>query len=298
MENLTQPARTAGTVSTARADRFVTGRTRQVNGKTLYEPEFSPRAKHPVYEVEVNLATEAAFRVFQSTYDPVQKALYHLFSTIPIMLRQEQEMVNEVHGVIEKRFSELESLQNDELERLRHLAKTDGVDLPARYYNEEPMVVVVLTPQMTRYLSLVNNMDQIIRLIDALWFGMRIRQTERNQKMLEWRNRIVRFHRELNAIHLRMINAIQRKNTKAATQPNGKSAPAETETNGQDAETASSKVGKGTRAKKASSGKKTASKANGTAAQALDVEAEASSSLADLGEEEANAEDLPAAAVH
>jgi len=188
-----------------------TGKVSVQNGVTLYEPTFAPRVKHPVFDVNVTLVTEAAFRVFQSTYDPAQKALYHLFCTMPILLRENQRLVAEVHGIVEKRFTEIEAALSDETERLRHLAKTDGAGHATRYSNQEPLVVVVLTPAMSRYLALINSMDTVVKTVDALWFATRMKETERNQKMMEWRNRITKFHRELHLLHMRLLGAVDRK---------------------------------------------------------------------------------------
>lgn len=205
--------RSNGSPSTSEgaADPTRTGKITVVNGVTMYEPTFTPKVKHPVFDVRVSLVTEAAFRVFQSTYDPAQKALYHLFCTMPILLRENQRLVSEVHGIVEKRFTEIEASLNDETERLRHLAKTDGADQASRYFHQEPLIVVVLTPSMSRYLALINSMDTVVKNIDALWFALRIKETERNQKMMEWRNRITRFHRELHTLHMRLLGAIERK---------------------------------------------------------------------------------------
>lgn len=197
--------------TTASAAALRTGKVTVQNGVTVYEPTFTPKVKHPVFDVNVTLVTEAAFRVFQSTYDPAQKALYHLFCTMPILLRENQRLVAEVHGIVEKRFTELETALSDETERLRHLAKTDGADHASRYFNQEPLIVVVLTPSMSRYLALINSMDVVVKNVDALWFALRMKETERNQKMMEWRNRITKFHRELHTLHMRLLGAIERK---------------------------------------------------------------------------------------
>lgn len=201
--------------SRSNAAAALAARIKVVDGVAHYEPDFTPRVKHPVFDMRLHLVTEAAFRVFQNTYDPAQKALYHLYCTLPITMRTQDKMIKEVHAVVEGRFEELENDVAAELQRLAHLAKTDGAESAARYFNEEPLQVVVLTPGMARFLGLIRNMDLIVKTVDALWFAMRMKETERNQKMMEWRNRITRFHRELNNLHMRLLSAGQKKGVSA-----------------------------------------------------------------------------------
>lgn len=192
-------------------------RIENVDGVLRLITDFTPRVKHPSYDLEVSLVTEATSKVFMSTFAPAQKSLYHLYCTAPITLRNNPSDVVEVHGVIDKLFIEIEETLQAEIERLRVIAKNDGASMPSRYSNEQKVVVEVYTPAMTRYVGLLQSMDTIVKMADALWFAMRIKETERNQKMMEWRNKITRFNRTLHMLHMRLIAAGQRNGTLTET---------------------------------------------------------------------------------
>jgi len=193
----------------------VTGKISVRDGVSFYEPTFTPRVKHPVFEIPVSLLTEPAFRVFQSTYDPVQKALYHLHTTLPILCRDHPKVIDDVLGILSGRFDEIEQEIDAEHERLKHLEKHEGAEPARRYFNEEKLVVVVVTPAMARYLALIGKMDQVMRLVDALWFTTRISDKERNNRIMEWRNKIMRFHRQIGTYHMRALGAANRRENAA-----------------------------------------------------------------------------------
>jgi len=181
------------------------------DGVSHYVSAFEPAARHPVFEMRLTLASEITMRLFLGTCESAQRSLYSLYCLAPIVLRGEQQMVNETHAVVGQRFDEIETKLNEEWQRLQHLAETDGADGAARYVGEAPLVVEVMTPAMARYLGLISTADGMMRTLDALWFAMRVPATERNHKMLEWRNRIARFQRELFALQQRLFRAGTRK---------------------------------------------------------------------------------------
>ena len=183
---------------------------READGRSVYKSTFEPNAKHPCFVIPLDVKTEAAHRVFMSTYDATQKALYHVYCIFPIQSRAEPEKANAVIDTVEERFLVLEKDMDEELARLQLLAKTDGAAMANRYFNEERTEVVVMTRGMGRFIGLINKMDQIVRHIDALWFSTRMNEKDRNNRMMEWRNKITRFHRFLSQVQLRAQSAANR----------------------------------------------------------------------------------------
>lgn len=231
-EARTPKAASAAKPSVPHQHPLATGKITIVDGTTYYEPSFAPRVKHPEFEIKLDLQTEAAFRVFQSTYDPVQKALYHLHCTLPILARDNPKVIQDILGIVNAKFEAFETELDAELERLKHLEKTDGAEHARRYSNPEPLCVVVITPAMSRYLGLISKMDEVIRSIDALWFAMRIHETDRNNRMMEWRNKITRFHRLLGTYHMRALGAANRREHAAAAEQQASSEPLNVEAGG------------------------------------------------------------------
>lgn len=189
---------------------------KDAEGRSIYKSTFEPNAKHPCFVIPLDVKTEAAHRVFMSTYDATQKALYHVYCIFPIQSRAEPEKANAVIDTVEERFGQIEKELDDELARLQVLAKTDGAAMANRYFNEERNEVVVMTRGMGRFIGLIQKMDQIVRHIDALWFSTRMNEKDRNNRMMEWRNKITRFHRFLSQVHLRAQNAAHRHDMEGA----------------------------------------------------------------------------------
>jgi len=169
---------------------------------------FTPRAKHPVIEMTVAPQTEPVEKILEANFDPVQKALYHIHVTLPIMSRTDTKVINEVLDLVEARFSKIEGQMALELGRLKALAKTDGAVQPASYTNPTSRVMMVYTPEMARWVGLLMRMDEIMRWVDALWYSTRVKSKDRNAVMMNWRNTLTGFSRELNNLHLR-ANAFQ-----------------------------------------------------------------------------------------
>jgi len=181
------------------------------DGVSHYVSAFEPRARHPVFEMRLSLASEVGMRLFLSTCEPAQRSLYSLYCLAPIVMRDDTAMLDDTLNIVEQRFEAIETDLNNEWQRLRQVAETDGADGAARYVREVPLIVDVMTPAMARYLGLVSTMDGMTRTLDALWFAMRVQATERNKMMLNWRNQIVRFQRELSRLQKRLFEAVRRK---------------------------------------------------------------------------------------
>lgn len=180
------------------------------DGITEIRTTFVPKAKHPQFWVPAEIRTEAAFKILLSTFEPAQKALYHLACTIPALCRSHPTVIN---GVINKLTADVDALDQEldnEIARLAHKARNDGVSPPEGYCNESSLSVLCYTPTSARYVNLLCKMDKAMQLVDALWFSTGIPEKERNNKIMEWRNRMMRFHRTLNTHHLHALGLATR----------------------------------------------------------------------------------------
>lgn len=180
---------------------------------------FTPRAKHPVIEMTVACQTEPVEKILESNFDPVQKALYHIHVTLPILSRADTKVINEVLDLVEARFAKIENQMTAEIGRLKTLAKTDGAVQPAAYTNPSSRVLQVYTPEMARWVGLLMRMDEILRWVDALWYSTRVKSKDRNAVMMTWRNTLTGFSRELHNLHLR-ANAFQERTAESGADAN------------------------------------------------------------------------------
>lgn len=198
--------RNQGERPTAAPRPSVTKVTRE-NGVVVATSDFTPNSHHPMFELPFHFLTEPANRVFETTFNAAQKALYHIYTLLPIQFRERPEDANAVLTMVNERFEEIEKSLGDEMARLRHIVNDEGATSASSYYHSQPMLVQVQTPAMTRFLGLIVKMDEVLRLIDALWFSTRIAERERTQRMMQWRNEITRFHRFLTNTYTRSANS-------------------------------------------------------------------------------------------
>lgn len=180
---------------------------------------FSPRAKHPVIEMTVRCQTEAVEKILEVNFDPVQKALYHIHVTLPIMSRASPKVINEVLDLVEHRFGKIEHQMDLELGRLKALAKTDGAVQPSGYTNPSEHVLQVFTPEMARWVGMLMRMDEILRWVDALWYSTRVKSKDRSALLMQWRNTMTGFSRELHNLHLRAQSSYDSENAANAATP-------------------------------------------------------------------------------
>lgn len=180
---------------------------------------FSPRAKHPVIEMTVRCQTEAVEKILEVNFDPVQKALYHIHVTLPIMSRASPRVINEVLDLVEHRFGKIEHQMDLELGRLKALAKTDGAVQPSGYTNPSEHVLQVFTPEMARWVGMLMRMDEILRWVDALWYSTRVKSKDRSALLMQWRNTMTGFSRELHNLHLRAQSSYDSENAANGAAP-------------------------------------------------------------------------------
>lgn len=180
---------------------------------------FSPRAKHPVLEMTVRCQTEAVEKILEVNFDPVQKALYHIHVTLPIMSRASPKVINEVLDLVEHRFGKIEQQMDLELGRLKALAKTDGAVQPSEYTNPSEQVIQVFTPEMARWIGMLMRMDEILRWVDALWYSTRVKSKDRSALLMQWRNTMTGFSRELHNLHLRAQSSYDSEHAAGAAAP-------------------------------------------------------------------------------
>lgn len=170
------------------------------SSQDLSKEEFVPKSKSAYIEMRLNLVTESSQKVYEATKEPAQISFY-IFDVLLVIRFNDsptsQKQYNLVSAEIEKRFTEIEGELDKELARLKVLADNLGVDRAECYTNENPNTVRIYSASFGRYLDLLSKMDLICRDMDGLWLSRAVSNVERNNCMIRWRNRLIRFNREV-----------------------------------------------------------------------------------------------------
>ena len=176
--------------------------TFETTNKTGLE-EFSPRAKHPVLEMNFECMTEAVEKILDSQFVHVQAALYHLSATLPIRQAKDSKVLNEVLDLINTRFERVEKEMEAELSRYKHIAKDEGVSIASAYTHQGGRTLQIFCPEMARWVSMLKRADEILRWVDSLWYSTFISSRDRTAIIMNWRNRLIGFSREMTNLHKR-----------------------------------------------------------------------------------------------
>lgn len=162
-----------------------------------HEREFVPINKHPVFEVELPLKSDPATRVFENTFEPAQNSFFHLQVILPRTSALDTTVLETTMEYVDNKFTEIESEMQAAMDRLIVLKNDCGARTARQYVHAENLTVQVMTPMFERFLSLIIRMDEIMQLVDSLWFARRLNDRQRAEVINQWRNRLVRFNREI-----------------------------------------------------------------------------------------------------
>jgi hypothetical protein len=162
-----------------------------------YEREFIPRDKHPVFEMEMPLKTEPASKVFENTFEPAQNTFFMLQVILPKTSLKDNSVLESVMEYVEGKFTELETEMTQTTDRLLVLKQDANARTARQYFHAEMLTVQVMTPLFERFLALIIRMDELMQLVDSLWFARRLNDKQRAEVINQWRNRLVKFNREV-----------------------------------------------------------------------------------------------------
>lgn len=191
-----------------------------------HEREFIPNNKHPIFEVELPLRTDPATRVFEATFEPAQNSFFHLQVILPRSSALDTSMLETVMEFVEQRFTEIETEMGMAMDRLNVLKADCGAKVARQYVHAETLTVQVMTPMFERFLSLVVRMDEIMQLVDSLWFARRLTDRQRSEVINQWRNRLIKFNREVNVLKQKAAGHAERVRADAKTRDEKRAAKA------------------------------------------------------------------------
>jgi hypothetical protein len=204
------------------------GRRRPIAPKRSkqYEREFIPRDKHPVFEMELPLKTEPASKVFENTFEPAQNTFFMLQVILPKTSLKDNSVLESVMEYVEGKFTELETEMTQTTDRLLVLKQDANARTARQYFHAEMLTVQVMTPLFERFMALIVRMDELMQLVDSLWFARRLNDKQRAEVINQWRNRLVKFNREVFLLKERARSYAEKLRETATTKEEQKTARA------------------------------------------------------------------------
>lgn len=185
-------------------------------GPMVYEPTFVPKGRHLIQRIEVKLRTETIHRVFENQFEHVQGSIFYLDAIFPVSHHKSAEHFADVMDLLNKRFDRVEKALADEFARLTQVAKNEGVEVVDDYTVDMSQIFPIYTPRMARWVALLSQADEMLSLVDALWYATIFDSVTRAEFIHKWRNALSGFSREISNIHKRVFFMVRQLEAKDA----------------------------------------------------------------------------------
>jgi hypothetical protein len=172
------------------------------------EPKIITPRGTPVGKCQVNLATEFAQRVFYRTWDRLKADLYVL--TVRTRTAEQLEAAGALETLITESFDKARSDLVADMERTEVLRDHVKVrDIPD-YEDRLDTLATFSTPRAREFLAIIQLMDQLLVLYDALWLAGYVETQERLSRSQNWQRRLVKVTNRIRELANRTRGQLSR----------------------------------------------------------------------------------------
>lgn len=162
----------------------------------------------PVFGRKVSLRTETAQRVMEREYVRVENALYSLEVILRIIGKP--EAVDVIESAVNQHLIGCLQQVEAELGRFKKLMDDHGILEIPDYTQAREIEVGVSSPQVGQYLMLVQNLDELISRMDALWLMGVLSNQQRADGAYRWQQTVLQMGRKIAELQRRGGQAIAR----------------------------------------------------------------------------------------
>jgi len=163
----------------------------------------------PVFDQTITIHSNHAQRLLDRGFLLVVRALYG----IDVVLRiigddEEMDQVEEIVGLL---IGELAAELRAEHARLAQLREANGISATPRYTNPKRITVHISSPQLAQYTALIEELDRLMTVMDALWLTGVLTNKQRADGAYQWRTRVLRTGREIIDIERRARKSAEKR---------------------------------------------------------------------------------------
>ena len=155
----------------------------------------------PVFDQTVTIQSNHAQRLLDRGFLLVVRALYGIDVVLRI-LGDEEEM-DQVEGIVGALIGALAAELRAEHARLAQLREANGISATPRYTHPRKITVHISSPQLAQYTALIEELDRLMTVMDALWLTGVLTNKQRADGAYQWRIRVLRTGREIIEIERR-----------------------------------------------------------------------------------------------
>ena len=155
----------------------------------------------PVFDQTVTIQSNHAQRLLDRGFLLVVRALYGIDVVLRI-LGDDAEM-DQVEGIVGALIGELAAELRAEHARLAQLREANGISATPRYTHPRKITVHISSPQLAQYTALIEELDRLMTVMDALWLTGVLTNKQRADGAYQWRIGVLRTGREIIEIEQR-----------------------------------------------------------------------------------------------
>jgi hypothetical protein len=155
----------------------------------------------PVFDQTITIQSNHAQRLLDRGFLLVVRALYGIDVVLRILGDDaEMDQVEEIVGAL---IGALAAELRAEHARLAQLREANGISATPRYTHPRKITVHISSPQLAQYTALIEELDRLMTVMDALWLTGVLTNKQRADGAYQWRIRVLRTGREIIEIERR-----------------------------------------------------------------------------------------------
>jgi len=167
------------------AERQARKRQRRIDALTWVPSESTARIMQ-----SIEIGSQPVRKSWNEVFARAQSTLHMLQQIVPSSGQMEQS--RGIEQVLNDRLTALETDLRAEMERLRHLAKHEGIETipPKDFTQSQSFDVAIYTQGAARYLRVIVNVDELFWMIDYLWIQGVLKNDHRWQLTNQWKKKL------------------------------------------------------------------------------------------------------------
>ena len=155
----------------------------------------------PVFDQTITIRSNHAQRLLDRGFLLVVRALYGIDVVLRII--GDEEEMDQVEEAVGSLIGALAEELKTEHARLAQLREANGISATPRYTNPKRITVHISSPQLAQYTALIEELDRLMTVMDALWLTGVLTNKQRADGAYQWRTRVLRTGREIIDIERR-----------------------------------------------------------------------------------------------
>jgi len=163
----------------------------------------------PVFDQTITIHSNHAQRLLDRGFLLVVRALYGIDVVLRII--GDDEEMDQVEEIVGSLIGELAAELRAEHARLAQLREANGISATPRYTNPKRITVHISSPQLAQYTALIEELDRLMTVMDALWLTGVLTNKQRADGAYQWRTRVLRTGREIIDIERRARKSAEKR---------------------------------------------------------------------------------------